>query len=226
MTPKRKVLVEYQTFSKADLEDAINYECTQWEKLRKAFPAAIKELNELPFDPRNAYWPEIEKSQRLRAEFEQKSLPPPPQYNAGEPVKINSNIKIPQPHQNASQYNSSSTDFPDIQYLSKYRRGLEDAEERRQQDIDKINKDYAQALEDMVKASSLKASNMDDNIFSGILNEPLVDYKDLQDRAHKWSSKAKRKNDEGEVHWLWRYCIPYVGLSGLAAFIAHLLRGM
>lgn len=214
---KRKVLVEPQTFSKAELEKAINYECFQWRQLSKRFPSN-KELDP-PFDVRNAYWPDVERSQELRAKMEEELLPPPPQYNAGQFIKVNPKINIPPPHQNASQFNSTSTDTPE--YLKKYHRGLLDAEERRLKDLDDINREYAQALEDMVRSQSLGASNMSDSMnsflskpsFSPILDKPLMDY----------VNGEKRKNDQDEIHWLWKYCIPYVTVSGVLAALAHFI---
>ena len=198
---------KFQTFLKLDLDKAIDEEIAAWNALNKRLPP--NQQVRVPFSPFDCFWPEIENSQKLRAKTEY--------------------ILPPQPLQNASQSNDSSTDN-DIQYLMKYRRGLEDAEKRRMNDINKINKDYAKDLEDwersqlklhedynealnsMIKSGSLGASNMD------------TDYGEVNDRVSMWLSK--KKNDDPEIHWLWRYCIPYIAFSGLARLAIHLLTGM
>lgn len=210
---KPKYIIEYQTFRKADLEDAINYECARWANLRKLFPSNTE--IEVPFDVRDAYWPDIEKSQELRAKMEKELLPPPPQYNAGQPIKVDSRINIPPPHQNASQFSYTSTDTPE--YLKKYHRGLLDAEERRLKDLDDINREYAQALEDMVKSQSLGASNMSDSMSSFLV-------KSISGLGSSEDIPEKPKNDfKEDPHWLWKYCIPYVTVSGVLAALAHFI---
>lgn len=192
---RKHQIEKFQTFLKSDLEDAINYEVHQWALLEKRLPPGTN--LKIPFKPFDAYWPEIEESQRQRKIFEEKNFPPPP-------------------HQNASQSHSSYV--PDIGYLEQYRRGLVDAEKRRMDDIAKINKDYAQALKDAVKARSFMSSEQGNFKQFDVMSEALVD------SVNKVISHTeKAKNDDPETHWLWKYCIPYAGSGAVIAFLLHLI---
>lgn len=193
----KKVQIEkFQTFLKSDLEDAINYEVHQWALLEKRLPTGTD--LKLPFSPSDAYWPEIEESKRQRKIFEEKNFPL-------------------SPHQNASQSHSSYV--PDIGYLEQYRRGLADAEKRRMDDIQKINKDYAKALNDAVKARSFMSSEQGESFKQfDVMGEVLAD------SVNKVISLTeKSKNDDPEIHWIWKYCIPYAGSGAVIAFLLHLI---
>lgn len=198
-------LKNHQTFLKSDLEEAINYECEQWEKLRKLYPH-IKEQLILPFDPQNAYWPDLEISRAKRG-------------------YILSNLLVsPKPNQDSSQFHL----LPIIEHIdySMSRMNdmsieIDDSEVEILENIENIRKKYMDTLDSMVNKGSLKASNMEDSLGTVITNS-ISRWGSSQDTHEKLKNDMLGTFNIEEKHWVFVYCVPYITSSIILYFLYHI----